>query len=769
MAKKFNRALRHGYDTYILANGNPIFLTDIDIHGKITRSEGTTIPGAESGFAKGSIFVKTDAAPGTKALYENQGTSDSASFNLIGDVTAAEINLATGNILIGDNAGQSTELDIGNTDGGLAIGNGVTATIAALSGDITMTNLGVTAIGTDKVTKAMLNADVVGAGLIQETGGMIAHGVTIFNNTGGALTPGTLVYLSSFVGTSGITVVKADADANIPATHVVMNQIEINTSGNVYEFALVSSLNTNGRTIGDAVYLDAATAGGFTYAAPTGADQVVQQVGTVKVVSATVGEIDFWPSIADVKKVGSSYFQPASVLSGAVGFTIGTHGADNTGSNTASISVGGNTASDGAVASASGTASISVGGNADSGVASISVGGNADSGVASISMGGDTASDGAVASASGTASISVGGNADSGVASISVGGNADSGVASISMGGDTAETTLKIVAVGSIFQPIAAETVSVHASFEDNAASPITTGLTNPDFPRNVQIAFGASWAGGDITVAGTDQFDAAANEVIADNPGSTVVGTKIFKTVTSLAIQTPGGGGAGHTAEVGVGNKLGVTEVMADAVGVVTIGGTSENVVFDGALHAFTPTNVPNASRVYFWMVPVEKTHKHGSTGLTATDAGHTHNVTSVTATDAGHTHNVTSVTATDAGHTHTGGAHTHGATGLTATDAGHTHNLTSATATDAGHTHTGGAHTHGATGLTATDAGHTHNVTSVTATDAGHTHNVTSVTATDAGHTHTGGAHTHGATGLTATDAGHTHSTPSLAHSIS
>lgn len=201
----------------------------------------------------------------------------------------------------------------------ILIGTGVgTGAYAALSGDVTMDNAGAVTIANDAVQAVMLNSDVVGQGLIQESDGSISHGVQIYNGTGGALTVGTLVYLSSYSGTDGITIVKADADANIPATHVVRAEIANTTTGFVYERARVVNVNTLGQTIGDAVYLDATTAGGFVFAAPTGADQVVQQVGVVKVVSATVGEIEFFPSVADVKKIGTSYLQDDAVTGAKV-------------------------------------------------------------------------------------------------------------------------------------------------------------------------------------------------------------------------------------------------------------------------------------------------------------------------------------------------------------------------------------------------------------------------------------------------------------------
>jgi hypothetical protein len=42
-----------------------------------------------------------------------------------------------------------------------------------------------------------------------------------------------------------------------------------------------------------------------------------------------------------------------------------------------------------------------------------------------------------------------------------------------------------------------------------------------------VQCVFGNAWAGGDITVTGTDQDNAATTETIADTPGATVAGVR--------------------------------------------------------------------------------------------------------------------------------------------------------------------------------------------------------------------------------------------------
>ena len=162
-------------------------------------------------------------------------------------------------------------------------------------------------------TSGELSAFAGNGVVVDSSSAELSVGVTIYNNTGGDLTIGTLVQVSGYNTTNGITVVKADADGAIPATHVVLNNvISNNTLGVVYPFGRAMNQNTNGRTIGDAVYLDSAISGGFTFTAPSGADQLVQQVGTVKVVNETTGEIEFFPGSAEYLKFGSSFLQTAS-------------------------------------------------------------------------------------------------------------------------------------------------------------------------------------------------------------------------------------------------------------------------------------------------------------------------------------------------------------------------------------------------------------------------------------------------------------------------
>lgn len=92
MSKVFNRALKIGGEPRSIG-GVLVNVILEDLNGRPFYCSGETVP-TSGDFAKGSIFVKTNAADGTKAIYENQGTTTTPSFNLAGDISAGEITLA---------------------------------------------------------------------------------------------------------------------------------------------------------------------------------------------------------------------------------------------------------------------------------------------------------------------------------------------------------------------------------------------------------------------------------------------------------------------------------------------------------------------------------------------------------------------------------------------------------------------------------------------------------------------------------------------------
>lgn len=159
--------------------------------------------------------------------------------------------------------------------------------------------------------------------------------------------------------------------------------------------------------------------------------------------------------------------------------------------------------------------------------------------------------------------------------------------------------------IDTITSPAAASATSVHAAVFGDAVGPVTvtTGLTNPDFARNVECAFGSTYDGGNVTVNGTNQFGTVISELITLSAGATVAGLKIFKTVTSFSYA---GGGVGthgtNTLSVGCGTKLGLSKVMFTDDLSVLIAGVADASIVDKANSAFTPSsgNLPNASKTY-------------------------------------------------------------------------------------------------------------------------------------------------------------------------
>jgi len=105
----------------------------------------------------------------------------------------------------------------------------------------------------------------------------------------------------------------------------------------------------------------------------------------------------------------------------------------------------------------------------------------------------------------------------------------------------------------------------------------ITSGITNPDFPRNVSITGGAALMAGNVVITGTNIRGATITETIALSGTSTVVGNKAFATVTS--IQLPAlTNDTNDTVSVGIGVKLGLERMLAaDLVLATSVNGTYE------------------------------------------------------------------------------------------------------------------------------------------------------------------------------------------------
>ena len=128
----------------------------------------------------------------------------------------------------------------------------------------------------------------------------------IFNNSGGALASGDLVYVSGYNSTQlqyEVTKAQSKTSASLYATLIVDEAIPDQSSGGAVSVRLLTGQNTNGLTVGRPVYLSS-TAGGWTGTLPT-AGYGVQVVGFVVVANASTGRVLLVPgniipwSIAD--------------------------------------------------------------------------------------------------------------------------------------------------------------------------------------------------------------------------------------------------------------------------------------------------------------------------------------------------------------------------------------------------------------------------------------------------------------------------------------
>ena len=116
--------------------------------------------------------------------------------------------------------------------------------------------------------------------------------------------------------------------------------------------------------------------------------------------------------------------------------------------------------------------------------------------------------------------------------------------------------------------PVAAAAAGVHAAVVDTGAPvTVTTGLTSPATPRNITATAGGTAADVKaiaVVITGTDWSDAVLIEtlpVFTVNTTGIVVGSKAFKTVTSVEI--PAHDGVLATTAIGFGSKLGLPALL--------------------------------------------------------------------------------------------------------------------------------------------------------------------------------------------------------------
>lgn len=152
------------------------------------------------------------------------------------------------------------------------------------------------------------------------------------------------------------------------------------------------------------------------------------------------------------------------------------------------------------------------------------------------------------------------------------------------------------IAKVSISAAQAAASGEVAAAFATSATdvTVVTTGITNPPYPRNLVITPGGTTGdvkAASITVTGTNIKGEVITEdfaFLANATGATT-GAKAFKTVTSISV--PAQDGAGATYEVDTGKKLGVPYMMDKKTLVMS--------VFNGIIETTAATQVVDADEI--------------------------------------------------------------------------------------------------------------------------------------------------------------------------
>jgi hypothetical protein len=121
------------------------------------------------------------------------------------------------------------------------------------------------------------------------------------------------------------------------------------------------------------------------------------------------------------------------------------------------------------------------------------------------------------------------------------------------------------------YRPDAASDTAVHAAVTlgNGVTTTVNTNITNPDFARALTIK-GAMSGGsltGNVVITGTDIRGNAISNTIALNDNATVIGTKAFKTISSILL--PARVTAGDTVSIGISDKLGLEMIPKLAVAI--------------------------------------------------------------------------------------------------------------------------------------------------------------------------------------------------------
>lgn len=124
----------------------------------------SSVATAANVFEKGCLMIRTDASGSTSGLWEMTGTTASPSWTAVGTSSPGSISLVNGHILVGNVNGVASDV--------------------AMSGDVTMNNMGIATIQTGAVTNAKLAGSITGSKILASA--FISPACTGVDASGGA-------------------------------------------------------------------------------------------------------------------------------------------------------------------------------------------------------------------------------------------------------------------------------------------------------------------------------------------------------------------------------------------------------------------------------------------------------------------------------------------------------------------------------------------------------------------------------------------------------
>ena len=204
----YDAAQLGGYSDTINSQSVSVLMKDAD--GDILLCTGTvTVTDGGSGYAKGCIYIKTDVATGTTGRYENVGTNISCNFDTVGSTGVTTLTALTDTSIATPASGHILIWDGSNSWDNKAV-----------SGDITISNLGVVAIAAGVIVNADIKSDAAIAWSKMASSTDISTTGTVTDLTMTSEAQGTLLQFDGTnwvvigVGSSGQALVSGGAGAD---------------------------------------------------------------------------------------------------------------------------------------------------------------------------------------------------------------------------------------------------------------------------------------------------------------------------------------------------------------------------------------------------------------------------------------------------------------------------------------------------------------------------------------------------------------------------